>query len=92
MNLGIYVVIWTLLALVVLGMAIYRNLLGIHEPTLHISRGGASAVTEQKQEFDREELIERWGEWLTIIVVAYGLFLAVTYLYRMTERGSLMMR
>ncbi|HEV2177568.1 MAG TPA: hypothetical protein VGW33_10280 [Terriglobia bacterium] len=92
MNMGIYIAIWALLALVVLGMAIYRNLLGIHEPTLHISRSGASVVTQQKKEFNKEELIERWGERLTIIVVAYGLLLAVMYLYQMTERGSLMMR
>jgi hypothetical protein len=92
MNLSVYVVVWAALALVVLGLAIYRNLLGIHERTLHVSGSGASVVAEQTKEFKREETIERWGEWLTVLVVAYGLVLAAIYLYRVSEYGTRMMR
>ncbi len=92
MSLVIYVVIWAALALIVLGLAIYRNLLGIHEATLHVSGSSAAMGAGRTSEFKTEETIERWGEWLTIIVVAYGLVLATTYLYRVSEYGSHMMR
>jgi hypothetical protein len=82
MNITIYIAIWTGLALIVLGMAIYRNLLGIHEPTLHISGAGAVGVTAQTKQFKTEDLIEHWGQRLTMLVVLYGFALAAIYLYK----------
>jgi hypothetical protein len=92
MNLSAYIVIWAALALVVLGLAIYRNLLGIREGTLHVSGGGASMVAQQIKGFRKEETIERWGERLTVLVVAYGLVLAIIYLYHLSEYGTRVMR
>jgi hypothetical protein len=91
MNLSAYIFIWAALALVVLGLAIYRNLLGIREATLHVS-GGASMVAQQTKQFKKEETIERWGEWLTVLVVVYGLVLAAIYLYHVSEYGTGIMR
>ncbi len=88
----IYIVLWSALALVVLGLAIYRNLLGIHEGALHISGGAASLGEDQLKQIKKEESTERWGEWLTVVVAVYGLVLAAIYIYQVTERGSHMMR
>jgi hypothetical protein len=92
MNLSAYIVIWAALALVVLGLAIYRNLLGIREATLHVSGCGASMIAQQTKEFKKEETIEHWGERLTFLVVAYGLVLAIIYLYHLSEYGTRVMR
>jgi hypothetical protein len=90
MSLTLYVILWAALALVVVGMAIYRNILGIHEPALHVARG-AETVQEAK-EFNREENIERWGQRLTVIVIVYGLVLASAYLFIVSEHGLRMLR
>jgi hypothetical protein len=92
MNLSVYIVIWAALAFVVLGLAIYRNLLGIREATLHVSGSGASMVAQQSKEFKKEETIERCGEWLTVLVAVYGLVLAAIYLYYVSEYGTRIMR
>jgi hypothetical protein len=92
MSTSLYIIVWAVLAIVVLGMAIYRNILGIHEGALHISRGRVSADAAQAREIEKEETVERWGQWLTVIVLAYGLVLAVTYLYGILAHGTLMMR
>ncbi len=85
MSLTIYVILWAVLALVVVGMAIYRNILGIHEPALHVAR--RSETTQEAEEFSREENIERWGQRLTVIVIVYGLVLASAYLFIVSEHG-----
>jgi hypothetical protein len=78
------------LALVVVGMAIYRNILGIHESALHVA--GAQGVAPHTKEFSWEETIERWGQRLTVIVVVYGLVLASVYLFVVSERGFRLLR
>ena len=85
MSLALYVILWAVLALVVVGMAIYRNILGIHEPALHVARRPETA--QEAEEFSREEKIERWGQRLTVIVIVYGLVLASAYLFIVSEHG-----
>jgi hypothetical protein len=87
----IYVAVWGVLALVVLALAIYRNLLGIHEGALHISGGAASLSNVQRLEIKKEETTERWGERLTVVVALYGLVLAAVYLYEVAANGSRML-
>jgi len=84
MALWILVISWAMLALVVLSLAIYRNLLGIHERPVHVSP--TAGVTEMR-DFKKAERIERWGEWLTVVVVAYGLVVAAVYLLELVEHG-----
>ncbi len=81
---AIFVVLWGVLALVVLVLAIYRNLLGIHEGALHISGVTASLGDHELRQLRREDKIERWGEPLTVVVFLYGLFLASVYLYEIS--------
>ena len=90
MSLILGVILWAALALVVVGLAIYRNILGIHEPALHVAR--ASAGVKEAKEFSREETIERWGRRLTVIVIAYGLVLASVYLFIVSEHGLRLLR
>jgi hypothetical protein len=90
MSITLYVILWAALALVVVGMAIYRNILGIHEPALHVAR--ASGTVQEAKEFSREENIERWGQRLTVIVIVYGLVLASAYLFIVSERGLRILR
>jgi hypothetical protein len=87
-----YVVLWGVLALVVLGLAIYRNLLGIHEGTLHVSGSTASLGDDPLQQGKKEEVTERWGQRLTVLLVVYGLLLAGIYIYQVTEHGFSVMR
>ena len=84
MTMWILVISWAILALVVLGMAIYRNVLGIHESPVHVSP--TAGITEVR-DFKKAEHIERWGQWLTVVVVAYGLVVAAAYLLELIERG-----
>ena len=90
MSLTWYVILWAALALVVVGMAIYRNILGIHASALHIS--GAPGVVQQSKEFTKEEAIERWGQRLTIVLAIYGLMLVSIYLFFVSEHGLRLMR
>lgn len=90
MNITLYVILWAALALVVVGMAIYRNLLGIHESALHIA--GVPGAVEQSKEFGKEETIERWGQRLTVLLAVSGLVLASIYLFFVSEHGLKLLR
>ena len=91
MSMNLFVGLWAALALCVVALAIYRNLLGIREPGVHVTPTtfpGSNA----KREFVKEEKVERWGQWLTVVVVLYGLMLAAMYLYQALEHGKLLNR
>ena len=90
MSLTLYVILWAALALVVVGMAIYRNILGIHASALHIS--GAAGALQQSKDFSKEETIERWGQRLTLVLAVYGLILASVYLFIVSEHGLRLLR
>lgn len=86
MNLHVY--IWVLLAVVVLALALYRLLVGVDEDdTLHVVENEGHLVAQQKQLFKKVDLIERWGQLLTVVVVVYGLALAGIYLYHKWLEG-----
>ena len=76
MYIALCVIPWALLALAVLAMAIYRNLLGIHERALHVARGtdSAAAVEVQLEKERRVEKLDYWGQRLTLVVAAWGWF------------------
>ncbi len=83
MNLIPYVVTWCFLALVVLGLALYRNLAEIHEDDMiHIGPGEEKLIPRQVAFFRKLENVDRWGKTLTVITLAGGLLLAAAYLYR----------
>jgi hypothetical protein len=84
-----YVATWCLLALAVLGLALYRKLASLREDDLiHIGPGEEKLIPKQVALFHKLEVVDRWGKLLTIIVAASGLFLAVLYLYRVLEHAG----
>ena len=92
MSVNLFVGLWIALALCVVALAIYCNLLGIREPGVHISPTIALRGSTKKPEFAKEEKVERWGQWLTIVVVLYGLILSAIDLYQASEHGRLVNR
>jgi hypothetical protein len=77
-----YVVIWTVLAAVVLALALYRNLMALHgDDNLHIATGEEPLIPRQLAFYRVMDRIDRWGEGLTALAVAGGLVLAGIYLY-----------
>jgi hypothetical protein len=83
MNLIPFVVIWAVLALVVLALALYRNLAAMHEDALiHLGPGEERLVPKQVALFHRLDLVDRWGKTLTVVTLAGGVTLAAVVLYR----------
>ena len=75
--------IWAVLALIVLGMAIYRRVLSNNEDdTMHLSDAGVGLIAQQNVLSQKLEVIDKWGKLLTIAVVAYGLAIAGVVLYQ----------
>jgi hypothetical protein len=92
MSMTPYLATWAVLAVIVLGMAIYRNLLGMHDPVLDISPAGAGQVTGHAKQCRAEDWIERWGQLLTIFVILYGFVLLDIYAYKVLVHGSGLVR
>jgi hypothetical protein len=72
-----------LLAAFVLVLALYRKFVSAHEEDryVHISEGEARYVPHQVAVNHKLEMIDRWGEALTIATLLVGLGLAGVYLY-----------
>ena len=86
-----YVVTWSVMAVVVLGLALYRNLMSLHEDdNLHIASGEEKLIPEQLAFHRVMDKIDHWGEALTAVTVASGLVLAATYVYHVWQVRSQM--
>jgi hypothetical protein len=86
MNLTPFVILWSILALAVLGLALYRKLVANHEDDLiHIGPGEEKLIPQQVQVAAKLEVVDRWGKTLTVIVAATGLLIAAAYLYQAWE-------
>jgi hypothetical protein len=82
-----FVMVWSVLAAVVLGLILWRKVISAEEDdTLHISETGA--VQKQVSVAHRLEMIDKWGKLLTVIVVVSGLILAGVYLYHFWVASS----
>ena len=83
MSLVPYVVIWCVLALAVLGLALFRKITSLREDDLiHIGPGEEKKIPEQVALFNKLKRVDRLGQTLTIIVAASGLLLGGMYVYR----------
>lgn len=72
-------VVWTILALVVLAMFIWRRSVAANEDdSLHLLHGTNSAQTAVAQKLD---VIDKWGKILTVITVLFGLLIAAAFIY-----------
>jgi hypothetical protein len=82
MNLVPYILGWSVLAIVVVALAIYRAAFARHEDdSLHVMAGEAPIIAQQQTLGRKIEHIEAWGKSLTVVLVLYGLVLAAIYLY-----------
>jgi hypothetical protein len=76
-----FVIAWACLAVVVIGLAIFRNLTALHEDdNLHLSASEQKLIPAQMAIFKQLDKIDRWGKTLTVITVAMGLVLASIYI------------
>jgi hypothetical protein len=74
--------LWAALALVVLGLAIYRKRVASHEDDfLHVRETDAKLVAEQGVMARRLEFIDKWGKSLTIVMFVGGLALGAYFMY-----------
>ena len=72
-------VVWGILALVVLGLFIWRkNVASNEDDSLHVMSGGSAQQTMLAQKLD---MIDKWGKILTVITVVLGLAIASAYVY-----------
>jgi hypothetical protein len=86
MNFTPYVVTWAILAVIVLALLLWRNLMALHEDdNLHIEPG---EERNQAGFYRKIHRIDRWGEILTGITVASGLVIAAAYIYQVWEIRS----
>jgi hypothetical protein len=84
-----YVVTWALMAVIVLALAFYRNLMALHEDdNLHIAASEQQMIPKQMAFYRIMDRIDHWGEALTAITVAGGLVIAAAYIYRVWEIHS----
>ena len=82
MRLTPYVATWAIMAVFVLALALYRNLMALHEDAnLHIATGEEVMIPRQMAFYRVMDKIDRWGEGLTAITVAGGIVLAAIYVY-----------
>jgi hypothetical protein len=89
MRLMPYVFSWAVLAIVVIVLAIRRWLLGRQmDETLHLGDGEAKLVAHQIVVDRSIRTVDRWGEWLTVVVVLYGLTLIGLYVYGIWVAGA----
>lgn len=78
-----YVVTWAVLAVIVLALLLWRNLMALHEDdNLHLDTG---EVQKQAAFYRAIHRIDRLGEILTVITVAGGLAIAGTYIYQVWQ-------
>ena len=82
-NLLPFTVTWVILAVIVLGLILYRKMIALTEDDkLHISDSEAGLVAQQIFVAHRLEVIDRWGQLLTVIAFVYGIAVASGYLYQ----------
>jgi len=88
MNLLPYFLIWSGLAMFVLGLALYRHLVSMHEDEfLHLGAGGEKLIPEQVAVYDKLGGVDRWGKRLTALTLGLGALLLVAYLYKVLQAG-----
>jgi hypothetical protein len=91
MNFIPYIVSWSVCALIVLGVAIYRiTLAGRDDRSLDLMVKDEHVIADQKMAVKRIRSIDHWGEALTVITVLYGLAIASIYFYQIWQEATKM--
>lgn len=92
MNITPYVVLWSLLGLVVLGLALYRKLITMHheDEFVHLAAGEQALVLQQVVLSAKLDKIDRWGKVLTIATVVSGLVIAAAYMWAAWKQSQVL--
>ena len=86
MNLTPFVVFWSLLAMAVLGLALYRKIVANHEEDyIRIGAGEEKLIPQQLEMAARLKTLDRWGGTLTAATAIFGLLIAAAYLWAAWE-------
>lgn len=84
-----YVVVWAVLALIVLALAAWRQVIDMHEDdSIHLNDSQAGLVNEQLSLVKKVTAIDRVGKVLTVMTFLYGLALASWVLYQQWLESS----
>ena len=88
MNLLPLLVVWTVLALCVLALFLWRQAVARGEDdSLHVMHGELTVQTSLAQKLEK---IDKWGKIMTMITVVLGLLIAAAYVYaQFSGRSSL---
>lgn len=82
MHLTPFVVAWICLGITTGLLAAYRHFLSMHEDdNIHIEEWEKPATARQAAEAHRIQLIDQWGQRLTILMAVTGVALGCFYLY-----------
>jgi len=82
-NLFPFAVLWMFLAVVVVGLIFYRMWIAKDEDdTLHVMDADAGLVARQTVMAQKLELIDHWGQGLTVVALVFGLAMGSAYLYQ----------
>jgi hypothetical protein len=83
-NLMPYLIIWAALTTIVLGLALWRLLEGLHDDTsLHVIEGTEQELEAKQQAGRRMDRIEVVGKALTVLSGVMITGIGVAYLYNM---------
>jgi hypothetical protein len=73
---------WGALALMVIGLAMYRRMIAGHEDdSLHFHDKDVQLVAAQGVVAHKLEVIDKWGKLLTVVTAVTGLALAGYFVY-----------
>jgi hypothetical protein len=83
MNITPYIILWSLLALVVLGLALYRKLITMHheDDFVHLAAGEQQLIPQQIALSAKLDKVDRWGKTLTVATLIAGLAIASAYVW-----------
>ena len=92
-NLYPFTMLWMLLALIVVGLIAYRKWIAKDEDdTLHVMDSDAGKVAQQSVMAQKLELIDHWGQRLTVITLVFGLAMGTVYLYQTWAASETLLR
>jgi hypothetical protein len=84
-----FVIGWVVLGVVVAALALMRRSVSAKEDdTIHLSGSAAVVANEQMSVAKKLDAIDKWGKILTIVLVVYGIILAVLYFVQVWEESA----
>jgi hypothetical protein len=77
-------ILWSLLALTVIGLALYRKVAvaPCEDDLIHVGSGEEKLIPQQIAVAAKLDVIDKWGKILTAVVLVAGLLIASAYLYQ----------